>query len=67
VAPTDLDDGIDVGEVDHLRDIGLRQARRVGVPVDGDDPEAELPHSHDRTPLVAPGADEENCRHARRL
>ena len=56
---------VDVGEVDHLGDVGLREARRVGVAVDGHDAQAELFRLQDRAALVAAGADEENGLHGR--
>ena len=49
-----------VGEVDGPR--RRRRASRPGrvpVPVDGDDPDAELPHALDRASLVPPCADKE--------
>jgi hypothetical protein len=66
MAPANVDDGIDVNEVDHLRLIGLGEARGVRIPVDGHDPQAQLPSAEDRAPLVAPRADEEDRFHSRR-
>ena len=62
----DLGDGGGVAEVDYLRLVREREAGRVGVPVDRDDPRAELAHALDRAPLVASRADEEDrARHGR--
>ena len=55
----------DVREVDDLRDVGLGEPRRLGVPVDGGDPQPELLRAQDRAPLMAPRADEENGLHGR--
>ena len=44
--------------------VGDLQPERLGVAVDCDDAEALLPRLHDRAPLVAPGADEEDGLHA---
>ena len=61
--PGDVDHGVDVDEVDHLRRVGLGQSGRLGVSVDRDDAQAELLRAEDRPPLVAPRADEENGLH----
>ena len=45
-------DRVDVREVDHLRDVGECEPRRVGVPVDGDDAQARA-----RAPGRSRGAD----------
>ncbi len=58
---------IDVREVDGLPDVGGLKAKCVGVPVDGDDTDALFPRLQDRTPLVAPGADEEDSLHRDRM
>ena len=60
VAAADLDHAVDVLEVDRLADVGDGEPERVGIAVDGDDAEPELLRAHDRPPLVAAGADEEN-------
>ena len=66
VAAADLGHGLDVAEVDHLRDIGDLQAARRGIAVDGDHAQAELLRAQDRPPLVAAGTDEEDGGHPRR-
>ena len=66
VSPGDLGHRVDVGEVDRLRDVGDLKAERVGVAVDGDDANALVARLHDRAPLVAPGADEEDGLHTGR-
>ena len=60
VAAADLDHALDVLEVDRLADVGDGEPERVGIPVDGDDAEPELLRAHDRPPLVAACADEQN-------
>ena len=60
VAPPDLRDRFDVGEVDHLADVRDGEPRRVGVAVDADDAQPELARALDRTPLVPPGADHQD-------
>ena len=65
VPASDLRDRLDVGEVDRLAHVRDRQAERLGVAVDGDDPEAELPRPQDRTALVPARADEEDRLHRR--
>ena len=60
VAAGDFDHAFEVLEVDHLADVREREARGVGVAVDGDDAEAELLRPRDRPPLMAAGADEED-------
>ncbi len=57
-----LDHGRDVEEVDDLADVGDREARSVRVPVDRDDPHAQLPKAHERAALMPAGADEEDAR-----
>ncbi|MDF2698017.1 MAG: hypothetical protein K0S65_6400, partial [Labilithrix sp.] len=57
-----LDNGRDVEEVNDLTDVGDREARRVAVPVDRDDPHAQLPKAHERAALMAARADEEDSR-----
>ena len=64
--PGDLGHRVDVGEVDRLRDVGDLKPERVRVAVDGDDPNALVARLHDRAPLVAPGADEEDGLHTGR-
>ena len=66
VPPGDLGHRVDVGEVDRLRDVGDLKPERVGVAVDGDDANALVARLHDRAPLVAPGADEEDGLHTGR-
>ena len=66
VAPRDLGDRVDIGEVDRLGDVGDLQAERVGIAVDGDDANALVSRLHDRASLVAPGADEEDGLHTGR-
>ena len=63
VPPRDLRDGVDVGEVDRLRDVRDLQPERLRVAVDSDHAKALLPRLHDRAPLVAPRADEEDGLH----
>ena len=65
-ASGDLDHLADVGEVDDLGDVGRREARRLGVPVDRRDPQPAGARLLDRAALVAPGADEEHGLHGRR-
>ena len=55
-----LEHGVDVREVDHLRDVGLLQPERVRVAVDRRDAQSQLLRPQDRPALVAPGADEED-------
>jgi hypothetical protein len=62
VPPTDLDDGRHVQCVDGLSDVGERKARRVRIPVHGDNRRAQLLQSRERTTLVPPGPDEEHRR-----
>ena len=57
-----LDDGRDVEEIDDLTDVGDCQAGGVGVPVDRDDPHAQLSKAHERAALMPSGADEEDAR-----
>ena len=56
----DLEHAVDVLEVDDLCGVGERETERLGIAVDGDDPEPERPRPLDRPPLVATGADEED-------
>ena len=65
VAASHLRDGIDVGEVDDLTNVGARQSRRVCVAVDRDDPPAQLLDPLERPPLVASGPHEEDRGHRR--
>src|SRR5581483_9519332 len=67
VSARDLGHALDVLEVDHLADVGELEPQRVGIAVDGDDPQPELLGARDRPPLVAAGADEEDglAAHAR--
>ena len=65
-APRDLDHLVDVGEVDDLGDVGRREARRLGVPVDRGDAQPPGARLLDRAALMAPGADEEHGLHGRR-
>ena len=65
-APRDLDHLVGVGEVDDLGDVGRRESRCVGVPVDCRDPQSPGARLLDRATLVAPGADEEHGLHGRR-
>ena len=58
-------DGVDVGEVDDLRDVRLRQAGRVGIPVDRGHAQLARLRLQDRPALVAPGADEQDGPHGR--
>ena len=60
VAAADLDHALDVLEVDRLAGVGDGEPERVRIPVDGDDAQAELLRAHDRAPLVAARADEQN-------
>ena len=62
-----LQHGVDVREVDDLRDVGLLQPGRVRVPVDRRDPQSQLLRLQDRPALVAPGADEEDGSHGAML
>ena len=62
-----LQHGPDVGEVDDLRDVRLRQPRRVRIPVDGRDAKAQLLRPENRAALVAACTDEENGPHGRRI
>src|SRR5205085_11728107 len=48
---------------DHLRDLCLREPERVRIAVDRRHPQPELLRPSDGTPLVAPGADEEDRGH----
>src|SRR5262249_28671942 len=57
------DHSLDVREVDDVPVVGMRQSDRIRVPVDGDDPQPELPGTLDRAALVAPCADEEDGLH----
>ena len=66
LAATDLRDGIDVGEVDDLGDVGGAEARRGLVAVDRDDAQPPGLRMLDRAPLVPAAADEENRCHGRR-
>src|SRR3954464_10377611 len=61
VSPAHLRHAPQVGEIDHLGDIGLPEAKRLSVAVDGDHTQAELASAPDRPPLVPAGADEEDC------
>jgi hypothetical protein len=67
VPPPDLDDGRDVQRVHDLGRVDERQPRRLRVPVDGDEPDAERLQVRERAPLVPPGADEEHRRSSRRV
>ena len=58
---------LDVGEVDDLRDVRLREPWRVGIPVDGRDSKAQLLRPENRAALVAACTDEENGPHGRRI
>ena len=60
--PADLDDGTDVEDVQDLADIRNRETRRLRIPIDRDQPDAELLQPGERSPLVPPGADEEDRR-----
>ena len=60
MAPPCLGDRGDVHEVDNLGHIGLAESESVGVSVDRDHAQAELPRPPDRAPLVPARADEEN-------
>jgi hypothetical protein len=62
VPASGLDDGRDVEKVHDLTDVCDAQARGVGVPVDRDDPHAQLTKAHQRAALMAAGADEEDSR-----
>ena len=66
VAAPDLDHGVDVGEVDDLADVRVREPRRVRIPVDRDDAVAELLHAQEAAALVPAAADEEERGHGRR-
>ena len=66
LAERDLDDLVDGREVDDLRDVGRREARRVRVAVDRSDAQAASARLLDRTTLMAPRAHEENRRHGAR-
>ena len=52
VAPSDLRDRVDIGEVDNLGDVRRGEPRRVRIAIDADDAQAELTRALDRTPLV---------------
>ena len=65
VTAADLGDRLDVGEVDRLATSADGQAERLGIAIDGDDPEAELSRPQDRTALVPARADEEDRLHRR--
>ena len=65
-ASGDLDHLVDVREVDDLGDVGRRESRCLGVPVDCRDPQPPGARLLDRATLVAPGADEEHGLHGRR-
>ena len=62
----DLDHLGDAREVDDLRNVGRREARRVRVAVDRGHAQAAGARLLDGTALVASGADEENRCHGRR-
>jgi hypothetical protein len=66
VAATHLDDGLDVGEVDDLADVGVREPRRAWVAVDRDHVYAQLAHARDGAALVTACADEEDGGHGPR-
>ena len=66
VASSDLRDRSDVGEVDRLAGVRDGESRRVRVPVDGHDAEAELLRAQDGAALVASRAHEENRLHVAR-
>ena len=55
-----LQHGVDVREVDDLRDVRLREPERVRVPVDRRDAQSQLLRPQDRAALMAAGADEED-------
>ncbi len=65
-APRELDHLIGVREVDDLGDVGRRESRCLGVPVDCRDPQPPGARLLDRATLVAAGADEEHGLHGRR-
>jgi len=67
MAPRDVDDGSDVREVHHFRDVGDRETRCVWIPVDCDDAEPALARLDDRAALMAARADEEHARHGAML
>jgi hypothetical protein len=67
VAAADGDDRLHVAEVDRLADMRLGETGRIGVPVDGDDPEAEPSRPRDRAQLMPARADEQDRPHASRL
>jgi hypothetical protein len=60
VATRDLGHCVDVREVDGLTDVRGLQPERVGIAVDRDDADSLSACLHDRRPLMATGADEEN-------
>ena len=66
VPAPDLDDGVDVGEVDDLAHVRVREPRRFRIPVDRHDAVAELLHAQEAAALVPAAADEEERRHWRR-
>ena len=65
-APRELDHLTGVGEVDDLGDVGRRESRCLGVPVDCRDPQPPGARLLDGATLVAAGADEEHGLHGRR-
>jgi hypothetical protein len=62
----DLDDPSDLGEVDHLGDVGGGEPGRIGVPVDCRGAQTAGAGLLDRAPLVTARADEEDGLHGRR-
>ena len=56
----DFRDGIDVHEVDDLRDVRLAEPERLRIAVDRDHAQAEVLRAPNRAPLVPPSADEQN-------
>ena len=65
-SPRDLEHFRDGREVDHLGDVGLREARRLRVAIDRDDTQPARSCLCDRAALMASCAHEENRRHGGR-
>jgi hypothetical protein len=63
VTAGDIDHGVDVAEVDELRDVRLGKSGGFRVAVDRDDAKSTRARLSDRTALVPAGADEENRLH----
>ena len=65
-SPCNFEDLRDGREVDHLCDVGLRQAGRFGVPIDRDYAQSARACLGDRAALMPSRAHEENRRHGGR-